>query len=107
MINKDIIGKFRDLPTPFYYYDLDVLNKHIETIKKESANFGYKIHYAVKANPNPRIMKIISSNGFGADCVSWNEIDAAIKTGFKPDEIVFAGVGKTDKEIESAIKAEQ
>jgi len=106
MIKKDIIEKFRDLPTPFYYYDLDVLNTHIETLKKESANFRYIIHYAVKANPNPRIMKIISSHGFGADCVSWNEIEAAIKAGFKPSEIVFAGVGKTDKEIESAIKAD-
>jgi diaminopimelate decarboxylase len=105
MIDKNIIEKFGNLSTPFYYYDLDVLNSTLNTLKKESQNSGFKIHYAAKANSNPRILKIISSYGFGADCVSWNEIDAAIKAGFNPSEIVFAGVGKTDKEIDAAIKA--
>jgi diaminopimelate decarboxylase len=62
------------------------------------------VHYAIKANFNPRILKIISSYGFGADCVSWNEITAAISAGFSPSEIVFAGVGKTDKDIDSALR---
>ena len=106
MIDNKTIEKFRDLPTPFYYYDLDVLNATLNTLKNESINSGYKIHYAVKANANPRILKIISSYGFGADCVSWNEIAAAIEAGFNPGEIVFAGVGKTDKEIEAAIGAD-
>jgi diaminopimelate decarboxylase len=106
MFSKKIIDKFRDLPTPFYYYDLNTLNSTCEIIRKESAHSGYKVHYAVKANPNPRILKIISSYGFGADCVSWNEIERAISSGFKPSEIVFAGVGKTDRDIESALKAE-
>jgi diaminopimelate decarboxylase len=105
MIDKKTIEKFRDLPTPFYYYNLGILNETLETLKKEALGRGYKVHYAVKANPNPRILKIISSFGFGADCVSWNEIDAAIKAGFKPDEIVFAGVGKSDSEIINAIRA--
>jgi diaminopimelate decarboxylase len=105
MIDKETIEKFRDLPTPFYYYNLGTLNETIETIKKEALGRGYKVHYAVKANPNPRILKIISSYGFGADCVSWNEIDAAIKAGFNPDEIVFAGVGKSDSEINNALQA--
>lgn len=105
MIDKKIIEKFGNLPTPFYYYDLDVLNSTLNTLKKESRNSGFKIHYAVKANSNPRILKIISSFELGADCVSWNEIDAAMKAGFKPSEIVFAGVGKTDKEIDAAINA--
>jgi diaminopimelate decarboxylase len=105
MIDKNIIEKFGNLSTPFYYYDLDVLNSTLNIIKKESQNSGFKIHYAIKANANPRILKIISSYGFGADCVSWNEIDAAIKAGFNPSEIVFAGVGKTDKEIDAAINA--
>jgi diaminopimelate decarboxylase len=104
MIDINTVQKFRDLPTPFYYYDLDVLNTTLNTIRKESQNSGYKVHYAIKANPNPRILKIIASYGFGADCVSWNEIDAAMKAGFDPSEIVFAGVGKTDYEINSAIK---
>ena len=92
MINNKTIEKFRKLETPFYYYDLEVLRSTLDLVKKESDNSGFKIHYAVKANSNPRILKIISSYGFGADCVSWNEIAAAITAGFNPSEIVFAGV---------------
>ena len=72
MINNKTIEKFRKIETPFYYYDLDVLRSTLESVKKESDNSGYKVHYAVKANSNQRILKIISSYGFGADCVSFN-----------------------------------
>lgn len=106
MISKNITEKFRDLPTPFYFYDLDVLKDILQKLSKESLTGGFKLHYAVKANHNPRMLKIIASYGLGADCVSWNEIDAAIKAGFKPSEIVFAGVGKSDNEIINAIKAD-
>jgi diaminopimelate decarboxylase len=106
MINKHIIEKFKEIETPFYYYNLETLKSTLDIVKKESDNSGYKIHYAVKANSNPKIMKIISSYGFGADCVSWNEIERAIETGFSPSDIVFAGVGKTDKDIESSLKSE-
>jgi diaminopimelate decarboxylase len=106
MIDIYTIEKFRDLQTPFYYYDLDVLNKTLSALKKESDNSGYNVHYAVKANSNPRILKIISSYGFGADCVSWNEIAASISAGFSPENIVFAGVGKSDREIEEALRAD-
>lgn len=105
MISKSIVSKFRDLPTPFYYYDLDVLHGTCAIVKEESEKSGFKIHYAIKANANPRILKIISSYGFGADCVSYNEIVRAVECGFHPSSIVFAGVGKTDREIESALKA--
>ena len=106
MIDKNTVRKFRDLPTPFYYYDLEILNNTLASLQKESEESGFKIHYAVKANANPRILQMIASYGFGADCVSWNEIDAAIKAGFNPSEIVFAGVGKSDKEIDAAIRAD-
>jgi diaminopimelate decarboxylase len=105
MITKNTIKKFRDIPTPFYFYDLDVLIPTLESLKRESENSGFKVHYAVKANANPRLLELIASYGLGADCVSWNEIDAAIKAGFNSSEIVFAGVGKTDREIENAITA--
>jgi diaminopimelate decarboxylase len=105
MITQSILEKFREIPTPFYYYDLDVLRSTLDVLKRESENYGSKVHYAVKSNHNPRILKIISSYGFGADCVSGNEIIAAIDAGFSPSEIVFAGVGKTDKEIELALNA--
>ncbi|MGA2408089.1 MAG: diaminopimelate decarboxylase [Bacteroidales bacterium] len=104
MINKKTVEKLRKIETPFYYYDLDVLRYTLDILKKESDNARYKVHYAVKANSNPRILKIICSYGFGADCVSFNEIAAAITAGFNPSEIVFAGVGKTDKDIEAALK---
>lgn len=105
MIRNNIVNKFRDLPTPFYYYDLDVLHSTCSKVKEESEKSGFSIHYAVKANANPRILEIIASYGFGADCVSYNEIERAMKCGFSPSIIVFAGVGKTDLEIESALKA--
>ncbi|HUX97115.1 MAG TPA: diaminopimelate decarboxylase [Bacteroidales bacterium] len=106
MISPQILEKLRNIPTPFYYYDMEVLKSTLDILKKESDNSGYKVHYAVKANHNPRILKLISSYGFGADCVSGNEIAAAIEAGFNPDDIVFAGVGKTDREIELALKAD-
>lgn len=106
MITKDILKKFDGIETPFYYYDLDALRAVLDDLKTESDNTGFKIHYAVKANYNPRLLKIISSYGFGADCVSWNEIEAAMDTGFDPSGIVFAGVGKTDKDISAALKSD-
>jgi len=105
MINISTADKLRRIETPFYYYDLDVLRSTLESVKKESDRSGYKIHYAVKANHNEKILKTISSYGFGADCVSFNEIRAAIGSGFSPSEIVFAGVGKTDKDINAALRA--
>jgi diaminopimelate decarboxylase len=104
-LNK-YLKKFKDLPTPFYFYDLDVLRNTLDTIKEETGNIGIKVHYALKANSNPRLLEIISSYGFGADCVSMNEIERALSTGFKPGNIVFAGVGKTDRDIEAALEAQ-
>ena len=104
MTNNFPAGKFETLRTPFYYYDTALLRRTLDVLKEEAGKYGYKIHYAVKANANPVLLKIISSYGLGADCVSWNEIDRAIKCGFKPDTIVFAGVGKSDYEIENALK---
>jgi diaminopimelate decarboxylase len=106
MITNKTIEKFRDLPTPFYFYDLDVLNSTCKKVQDESTRAGFKVHYAVKANANPRILNIIASYGFGADCVTYNEIERALSTGFKHSEIVFAGVGKTDKDIEAALRAD-
>lgn len=93
------LDKFKSLDTPFYYYDMGLLRETLETIKEETQDKPFHVHYAVKANANPRLLKIIASYGFGADCVSGNEILLALECGFTPDKIVFAGVGKTDKEI--------
>ncbi len=98
------ITKFNSFDTPFYYYDIALLIKTLEAITKESSKRNYKIHYALKANSNDRILKLISDVGLGADCVSGNEITKAVATGFKNNEIVFAGVGKSDKEIKTALE---
>ncbi len=106
MIDQATIGRFKGLTTPFYYYDTTVLKEACERVKEASERYSYKVHYAVKANANHRILKIIASFGFGADCVSWNEIERALSCGFPASEIVFAGVGKTDSEIEKALRAD-
>lgn len=94
------IDKFRKLRTPFYYYDAKVLRDTLACIRMEVAKYGnYSVHYAVKANANPKVLTIIRENGLGADCVSGGEIRAAIKAGFSADKIVFAGVGKAGWEI--------
>lgn len=93
------IEKFKNLQTPFYYYDIDLLKKTLDIVKAESDKYNYHIHYAVKANANPRLLSIISSYGFGADCVSGGEVQAALNAGFPADKVVFAGVGKADWEI--------
>lgn len=93
------IEKFKAIPTPFYYYDTTLLKETLDTVKTESGKYGYHIHYAVKANANPRILSIIAGYGLGADCVSGGEIRSALDAGFPADKIAFAGVGKADWEI--------
>lgn len=94
------IDKFRELHTPFYYYDTKILRDTLTCIRAEASRYdNYSVHYAVKANANPKVLTIIRESGMGADCVSGGEIRAAIKAGFPADKIVFAGVGKADWEI--------
>lgn len=99
---KEIL-RFKSLPTPFYYYNLDVLDKTLKVVVHESAKYNYHVHYALKANANDRILELIRSHGLGADCVSGNEIRKAAGSGFPSESIVFAGVGKSDDEITTAI----
>ena len=89
--------------TPCYYYDLDLLDRTLATIKDCVKNRPFKVHYAIKANGEPTILKTIAASGFGADCVSGGEITAALDAGFSPELICYAGVGKTDPEIALAI----
>ncbi|MBD5188924.1 MAG: diaminopimelate decarboxylase [Bacteroidales bacterium] len=92
--------KFKELETPFYYYDLDVLRLTLRAIDDSTRrDSAFCVHYAVKANANPMLLRIIARAGLGADCVSGGEILAALKAGFPADKIVYAGVGKTDREI--------
>lgn len=93
-------AKFQDIQTPFYYYDTELLRETLRVINSEAQKHeGFCVHYAVKANANPRILRIIREAGLGADCVSGGEIEASVKAGFPSSKIVFAGVGKSDWEI--------
>ncbi len=103
MFNKSLIEKLQTIETPFYYYDLELLKNTIAAVKAEADKYNFHIHYALKANANEQLLKIICKAGFGADCVSGNEVKAALKNNFNPSSIVFAGVGKTDKEITESL----
>jgi len=98
------IEKFKTIRTPFYYYDTELLDKTLATIKSQLRE-NYHMHYAVKACTNPIVLKHIADAGLGCDCVSGGEIQACLNAGFKAESIVFAGVGKSDWEIELALKA--
>jgi diaminopimelate decarboxylase len=106
MFNSNIISRFKNLETPFYYYDLRLLRQTLEACKKASDQYGFHVHYAMKANFNPKVLETIQSYGFGADCVSGNEVKTAIANGFDKSKVVFAGVGKSDKEINAALDAD-
>lgn len=94
------VEKLQKIETPFYYYDTDLLRRTLRTINEEAGKHeGYVVHYAIKANANPLILRIIREAGLGSDCVSGGEIEASIKAGFPASKIVFAGVGKSDWEI--------
>ena len=103
MFTEELIHTFNHTPTPFYYYDLELLKKTLTSLKTESDKYGFIVHYAMKANTNTEILQLIRSYGLGADCVSGNEVKRAIETKFSPDDIVFAGVGKSDTEINYAL----
>ena len=99
------LERFASIETPFYYYDMDLLRSTLSEAASVSGRYGYKVHYAVKANANSEILDEVRRAGLGVDCVSGNEIKAALRSGFDPSGIVFAGVGKTDREIVTALKA--
>lgn len=103
MFSKNTISRFQDIETPFYYYDLSLLEKTLALCKKAADQYGFHVHYALKANFNHEVLKAIEKVGFGADCVSGNEVKKAIEIGFDPAKVVFAGVGKSDKEITDAL----
>ncbi len=99
------VDKFKAMRTPFYFYDMDLLRSTLATIKAEAGRHeGFVVHYAVKANANPKILAAVAQAGLGADCVSGGEIEAALRAGFAPSGIVFAGVGKSDWEIELGLE---
>mgnify|MGYP001741956107 FL=1 len=100
MVQKIPIDKFKKIETPFYYYDCDLLRETLQAINKELKKYeNFIVHYAIKANANAKVLNIIQQTGMGADCVSGGEIQRCLDCGFPADKIVYAGVGKSDWEI--------
>ena len=103
MMDSNIIDALDRVATPFYYYDMDLFHKTVDHVAELASQYDLKVHYAIKANVERRLLEYISSKGFGADCVSGNEVLHAHDCGFPADKIVYAGVGKSDKEIYNAL----
>lgn len=100
MLDRDfILQKATEVKTPFYLYRLNLLEQTLDACQKAAKKYSYHVHYALKANADAKVLQTISSHGFGADCVSGNEIFAAIQNGFDTSKVAFAGVGKSDEEI--------
>ena len=104
MLSQSLLKKFQGVATPFYYYDTVLLKETLKAAIKGAKKHDIELHYALKANANKNILKLIKDSGFGADCVSGNEVKRASECGFKVDKIVFAGVGKSDEDIRYAIR---
>ncbi|MCB0483973.1 MAG: diaminopimelate decarboxylase, partial [Flavobacteriales bacterium] len=99
MMRPSVLKEFGKHETPFYYYDLRLLRENIAALQTAlAAHQDFRVHYALKANFDEKVLRIISAAGLGADCVSGGEVQRALDTGFAPSKIVFAGVGKSDKE---------
>ena len=104
MLSRQVAAKLRAYETPFYLYDMALLHQTLESVVYESKRYGYHLHYAIKANYDDRILATIREYGLGIDCASGNELKKAIESGFDPKKIVYAGVGKKDKELKYAIE---
>ena len=104
MLSRHVAEKLQSYETPFYLYDIDLLRRTLESVVYESAKHNYKVHYAIKANYDDYLLGIIREYGLGIDCASGNEVRKALELGFDPKGIVYAGVGKRDKELRYAIE---
>ena len=103
MFSDKDIAHFSNLETPFYYYDLNLLRETLKVCSDAASTYNFHVHYAMKANFNDKVLAQIKQVGFGADAVSGGEVKKAIESGFANNKVVFAGVGKSDKEINYAL----
>ena len=107
MLSRQVAAKLATHETPFYFYDVELLHQTLESLMSMASRYNYKVHYAIKANYDARLLQIIREHGLGIDCASGNEVRCAIEAGFAPKSIVYAGVGKRDKEIRYAIEQDK
>ena len=106
MLSRKVASQLKEIETPFYLYDINLLRQTLESVVYESNEYNYKVHYAIKANNDDYLLSIIKEYGIGIDCASGNEVRKAIEMGFDPKTVVYAGVGKKDKEIRYALEQE-
>ena len=100
---RSLLEKLKKYPTPYYYYNTTLLNQTIDEIIRLSKEHDLKIHFSLKSNFNEKVVNLFASHPeIGADCVSGGEVEFALQK-FPKDKIVFAGIGKTDEEIENAV----
>ena len=88
MFSSGLIESFNERETPFYYYDLKLLQQSVNACMTAAGRYGFHVHYAMKANFNERILSAIKDSSMGADCVSGNEVKKAVEIGFAPQKIV-------------------
>ena len=96
-----------EVGTPVYIYSRATLARHARVFREALAGVDNPhIAFAVKANPNLAVLKILASEGYGADVVSGGELARALAAGMKPADIVFSGVGKTHAELVQGLEAD-
>ena len=101
----DLAALAREVGTPFYVYSEATLRRHARVFAKAFAGADPLVAFSVKANSNLAVLKILASEGAGADVVSAGELYRALKAGIAPEKIVFSGVGKTAEEMQAALEA--
>jgi diaminopimelate decarboxylase len=90
--------------TPFYLYSSNTLTNHVKSFVSAFQGTPHLICFALKANSNGAVLRLLSKDGAGADIVSGGELFRALRAGIDPRKIVYAGVGKRRDEIEYALK---
>src|SRR5689334_1077705 len=94
-----------DAGTPTYVYSAATIRDRFERLDNALAGVPHRVHYTLKANSNAAILRVLRELGAGADVVSGGELFRARRAGFAPGEIIFGGVGKTERELREALEA--
>lgn len=89
--------------SPLYVYDADAIVRRVEALRG-ALPASVDVAFATKANPSPAVLELLAAAGLGADVASGGELRAVLRAGFAPDRIVFTGPGKTDAELEAALR---
>lgn len=101
----DLAALADEIGTPFYVYSEATLRRHVGVFTKAFSGADTLVAYSVKANSNLAVLRVLASEGAGADVVSGGELARALKARIPPQKIVFSGVGKTEGEMAAALEA--